>query len=93
MLLNSVSYNNKILCFEIKVRDEYEFDTVLHLGYHILRHFKSSQPGTVWGCSGIAYPTQKRRLEVTLYKSGVGPQKYEQGLAAVANCQTCQGYR
>lgn len=56
------------------------FDFELAEAHSILRSFRMSKPGSVWGCDGIGYSIQKRLGVVSVKKSGVGPLKFKQGV-------------
>ena len=66
------------------------FDDSLHMAHHVLSHFSRSKPGTTWGCDGVGYGIQKAAGHVLVNKSGVGPRKYEEGLALMRACSKCK---
>ena len=59
------------------------FDSALQTAHDILDAFPRSKTGSTWGCDGIGYEIQKKRLVVEVKKSGVGPRKYKAAMAAL----------
>jgi hypothetical protein len=61
-----------------------DFDRALYECASALAFFCRSQPGSTWGSDGVGYVAQERIGVAVVHKSGVGPRKYQQGLAACA---------
>lgn len=61
------------------------FDAELQAARGLIAEFRQSKPGSTWGCDGIGYDIQKKRGEVRVMRSGVGPRKFEAGVRALAN--------
>ena len=60
------------------------------MAHHILDHFSQNYSGSVWGCDGVGYFTQKRTGQILVHKSGIGRRSYQVGQSSVLRCQTCK---
>lgn len=58
-----------------------QFDELLGRAHAILRRFKRSRSGSTWGTDGVGYAVNRCFHLVEVHSSGVGPRKFQQGIA------------
>ena len=66
------------------VKDDSQFAAAITHAHDVLRVFKQTKPGSVWGCDGMGYARRKRSGQVSINKSGVHAHSSQQGTAACA---------
>lgn len=52
-------------------------------GQALRAEFERSRAGSDWGADGIGYIVQQRAGVFKIHRSGVGPRKYQQGVARI----------
>lgn len=77
----SVTCRNNVVTVSKNGVSPENFDKELSNAHNILRYFHPSKAGSTWGCDGVGYALQKALGVVEVHKSGVGPMKFQQGMA------------
>ena len=78
----TITYHDNIVTVTRAVKDGSQFAAAVTHAVDVLRFFKQTKPGRVWGCDGVGYDIQKRIGMVRINKSGVDAHSFQKGIAA-----------
>lgn len=83
MIVPTISYDGTgIVTARYHVQPGEDFDEAVMACTEVVKRFKRSRPGSIWGCDGIGYYCQQKIGVAEVHNSGVGLRKFKEGLKA-----------
>jgi len=79
-LFNIVYDGVSVVTICSRALDEVAFVNLLDEAQKVRSLFTRALSGSDWGCDGVGYEIQKKRLRVEIHRSGVSPRQFERGI-------------